>query len=228
MTSSSRWKKYIGLAGILFLFPLLWWLMFARNAVHHFDTAMYFSAAHPEGIKTAEYILPAFEFTDHNGKPFSSKELEGKTWMAVFMNTGEEMLPRITQRLLLANFPLRSELDVHLVIFSTNHQADSLKAIQNYISEVTKGMYPQEIAKWHYLRAENDSVMNAFFQNAFFIKDLKEEARFRLVDQKGYIRGLYGNTEYHVQNMVEDVRIVKKQYDVEQYQGKNHIEKVGN
>lgn len=228
MTSSSRWKKYIGLAGILFLFPLLWWLMFARNAVHHFNTAPYFSEAHPQGTEKGEYVLPPFEFTDQNGQVFSSKELEGKTWMAAFMNTGEEMLPRITQRLLLANFPLRSELDVHLVLFSTDHKADSLKAISNYINEVTKGMYPQEIAKWHYLRAENDSVMQAFLQKAFFVKNLAEEARFRLVDQKGYIRGLYGNTEYHVQSMVEDVRIVKKQYDVEQYQGKNHIEKVGN
>ena len=148
--------------------------------------------------------------------------------MAVFMNTGEEMLPRITQRLLLANFPLRNELDVHLVLFSTNCAVDQPEKIKDYVQQVTRGLYPQEIAKWHYLRADNDSAMKKFFADAFFVKNLSQEARFRLVDQEGYIRGLYGNTEYHVQNMVEDVRIVKKQYDIANYTGKNKIEKVGN
>jgi cytochrome oxidase Cu insertion factor (SCO1/SenC/PrrC family) len=228
MTTSRSWKKYIGLAGILFLFPLTWWLVFARGSVHHFTTTKYFSPEVPEGNDTPSFVVPAFSFIDQNGAVFSSDSLVGKTWMAVFMNTGEDMLPRITQRLLLANFPLRNELDVHLVLFSTNCDVDQPDKIKDYVQQVTRGLYPQEIAKWHYLRADNDSAMKKFFTDAFFVKNLSQEARFRLVDQDGYIRGLYGNTEYHVQNMVEDVRIVKKQYDIANYTGKNKIEKVGN
>jgi cytochrome oxidase Cu insertion factor (SCO1/SenC/PrrC family) len=228
MTASRSWKKYIGLAGILFLFPLTWWLVFARGSVHHFTTTKYFSPDAPQGNDTPTYVIPPFAFEDHTGQVFTSDSLTGKTWMAVFMNTGEEMLPRITQRLLLANFPLRNELDVHLVLFSTNCEIDQPERIKSYVEQVTKGLYPQEIAKWHYLRAKDDSTMKKFFAEAFFVKNLKEEARFRLVDQLGYVRGLYGNTEYHVQSMVEDVRIVKKQYDIANYTGKNKIEKVGN
>jgi hypothetical protein len=54
-------------------------------------------------------------------------------------------------------------------------------------------------------------------KDAFFIQDIGSEARFRLVDTRGHIRGLYGNTEYHMQSIIEDIALLKKEVDVARY-----------
>jgi hypothetical protein len=55
--------------------------------------------------------------------------------------------------------------------------------------------------------------MQDYIRDGFFVKDLRTEARFRLVDPNGQIRGLYGNTEYHIQDAIEDIALLKKEID---------------
>jgi hypothetical protein len=60
-------------------------------------------------------------------------------------------------------------------------------------------------------------VIPHMMQEDFFINDIAQEARFRLVDTKGHVRGLYGNTEYHMQSIIEDIALLKKEIDVARY-----------
>lgn len=51
----------------------------------------------------------------------------------------------------------------------------------------------------------------------FFIRDLSNEALYRLVDPIGHVRGLYGNTEYHMQSIIEDIALLKKEMDLKKF-----------
>jgi len=40
---------------------------------------------------------------------------------------------------------------------------------------------------------------------------------YRLVDPVGHVRGLYGNTEYHMQSIIEDIALLKKEMDLKKF-----------
>jgi hypothetical protein len=63
--------------------------------------------------------------------------------------------------------------------------------------------------------------MESFMRNAFLIEDIRNEAIFRLVDHHGQIRGLYGNTEYHMEDLMEDISAISKSIKVEKYNKKH-------
>jgi hypothetical protein len=66
--------------------------------------------------------------------------------------------------------------------------------------------------------------MESFMRNAFLIEDIHSEAIFRLVDHQGQIRGLYGNTEYHMEDLMEDISAISKSIKVQQYQKKHEAD----
>jgi hypothetical protein len=70
----------------------------------------------------------------------------------------------------------------------------------------------------------DDSVVSIIEKNSFFIQDLSNEARFRLVDTEGHIRGLYGNTEYHMQSIIEDIALLKKEVDIARFKKRHASE----
>jgi hypothetical protein len=86
--------------------------------------------------------------------------------------------------------------------------------VQAYLKGLTK--YNKFDGKWKFLMAD-DTVISAIERESFFIQDLSKEARFRLVDTEGHIRGLYGNTEYHMQSIIEDIALLKKEVDIARY-----------
>lgn len=214
MSFKKNWKKYTALVGILFLFPLVWLLAFGVFGKHHFNTLPYFDAAHPEGADTTEWALPPFAFTNHLGAPYTLDSLKGKVWIAAFYSMSDPNLPRITERLLNINWRYRNEEDIAIVVFSTDQSADSSEATRAYVDVNTR--YNGFPGKWQFLTAP-DSVMQTYLRDGFFIRDIREEAIFRLVDTQGQVRGLYGNTEYHIRDAMEDIALLKKEIDQNAY-----------
>ncbi|MEY2764293.1 MAG: hypothetical protein RLZZ205_717 [Bacteroidota bacterium] len=219
---SFNWKKYTLLVGVLFLFPLIWVLFFGVMGKHHFNTLPYYDAAHLDGDTTQlSHGVSDAELMDERFQPFHLKQLEGKVWLACFYDLTDEHIGKITERLLNVNFKYRNEPDIGLVVIS--RKPDSLKQeqVQAYLSGLTK--YNKFDGKWKFLMAD-DSVVSKIEKESFFIQDLSKEARFRLVDTKGHIRGLYGNTEYHMQSIIEDIALLKKEVDIARYQERHAAE----
>ena len=67
--------------------------------------------------------------------------------------------------------------------------------------------------------------MQSYIRNGFLISDLNNEAIFRLIDENGQIRGLYGNTEYHMLDAIEDIALLKKETDLRKYHERKASEK---
>jgi protein SCO1/2 len=214
MSNSNKWKKYIGLGGVLFLFPLFWLLFFGFAGKHNFKTLPYYGPESLQGTDTSAYTLPDFAFTNQDGIVITKDSLKGKIWLAAFYNLADSHLVKITERLLNVDFKYKSEPDLRIVVFSTDCDIDHQAARAEYIRASAKyHIYPH---KWDYLAGDQEA-MQSFIRNGFLITDLKTQARFRLVDENGQIRGLYGNTEYHIQDAMEDMALLKKESDKRKY-----------
>jgi cytochrome oxidase Cu insertion factor (SCO1/SenC/PrrC family) len=212
---SSNWKKYTLLIGVLFLFPLIWVIFFGVMGKHHFNTLPYYDASHLQGDTAhLEHKVSNATLLDENFKPFKLNELQGKVWLACFYDLTDDHIGKITERLLNVNFKYRNEPDIGLVVISRNPDSLNLDQVQAYLKGLTK--YNKFDGKWKFLMAD-DTVISAIEKESFFIQDLSREARFRLVDTEGHIRGLYGNTEYHMQSIIEDIALLKKEVDIARY-----------
>lgn len=78
--------------------------------------------------------LPPFELTDETGRPFGSRDLEGRVWVASFIFTRcQTVCPRITARMSRIQERSRSlEPAVHLVSFSVDPEHDTPARLAEY------------------------------------------------------------------------------------------------
>ncbi len=223
MSNSNKWKKYIGLAGILFLFPLVWLLFFGVGGKHNFKTCPYFEPGSLSPLEYSDYNLPPFVFKDQNGHAFALDSLQGKVWVAAFYSLNDPFVSNITQRLLDINFRYRNEPDIVIVSFSTDCAHDTPVITKPYIEQNVR--YNQFPGKWIYLTGDQ-GAMQSYLRNGFGIVDLKNEPIFRLIGPDAKIRGLYGNTEYHLKDAKEDIALLKKEMDLKKYNEKKASEGV--
>jgi cytochrome oxidase Cu insertion factor (SCO1/SenC/PrrC family) len=184
---------------------------------HHFSTLPYFDATHLEGDTVpCKHVVQFDRLKNEYGNPYASDSLKGKVWLACFYSLNDPNIAKITERLLNINFKYRDEPDIQIVVFSTDSGSISNQVAQDYLNSLTK--YNGFSGKWKFL-SNSDSVhqVNRIMKESFFIRDISSEARFRLVDTQGHVRGLYGNTEYHMQSIIEDIALLKKEVDVARY-----------
>jgi protein SCO1/2 len=214
MSNSNKLKKYISLGGVLFLCPLLWLMFFGFAGKHNFRTLPYYGPENSKAVDTSTYALPDFAFTNQDGIVITKDSLKGKIWLAAFYNLADPNLVKITERLLNVDFKYKNEPELCIVVFSTDCDNDHQAARAEYIRSSSRyHTYPH---KWDYLGGNNEA-MQSFIRNGFLITDLTTQARFRLVDENGQIRGLYGNTEYHIQDAMEDMALLRKESDKRKY-----------
>lgn len=115
--AAGRPLLWIAVVGALAAWPLIWSL---RTAVPP-----------PPPVLGA---LPSFELTDETGRPFGSKDLVGRVWVASFIFTRcPTVCPRITARMTRIQDRSRS-LDpaLHLVSFSVDPEHDTPARLAEY------------------------------------------------------------------------------------------------
>ena len=78
-------------------------------------------------------------------------------------------------------------------------------------------------SKWQFLTGQPE-VLASFRRNGFLIEDIHREAIFRLVDHNGQLRGQYGNTEYHMEDLMEDISAISKSIKVDKYNKKHEMD----
>jgi cytochrome oxidase Cu insertion factor (SCO1/SenC/PrrC family) len=203
---NKKLKKYILLVGMLFFVPLTLLIVLGPLGKHNFSEPLYFGPACDTGCVTSDYQIPDFAFTNQDNQLINRDSLMGKIWVAAFVDFEDPNIAKITERLLIPNFKFRMEPDIYIVCFDPNGYSDTA-AVQAYVTQNLR--YSNNKSKWQFLQGDS-AAMAAFVRNGFLIQDLKNEAVFRTVDEGGHIRGLYGNTEYHFENLMEDIAILNK------------------
>jgi len=204
--NNKKIKKYILLVGMLFFIPLTLLIVLGPLGKHNFSEPLYFGPSCDAGCESSDYQIPDFAFVNQDNQLINRDSLMGKIWVAAFVDFEDPNLPKITERLLIPNFKFRMEPDIYIICFDPNGYSDTA-AVKKYLNQNLK--YDDNRSKWQFLRGDS-AAMDAFVRNGFLIQNLKSEAVFRLVDESGHIRGLYGNTEYHFENLMEDIAILNK------------------
>jgi protein SCO1 len=145
-----------------------------------------------------------------------SKEMKGKVWVADFFFTScPSICPKMTKQMKRLNENM-SDVSKHIqfMSFSINPKMDTPSQLRKYIKK-----HEIKAKNWYFFTGDEASTHVLGIEH--FLLFAKEDAAsaggyahspyFSLVDQEGYIRGVYDGTEpKEVDRMEKDLRLLLK------------------
>ncbi len=143
--------------------------------------------------------VPAFSFTNQNGKTISNKDFEGKVYVVeFFFTTCTSICPIMTENMKLVQEAFNANANVGIASFSIDPQYDSPEVLKKYAEQrnITK---PQ----WHLLTGNKDKIYELANEGFnLYVAQMPENpdgfehsGYFALVDQKGFIRSRLDENE---------------------------------
>lgn len=153
--------------------------------------------------------VAAFELTSEDGRPFTSRSLEGKVWVADFIfTTCKGPCPRMSG--LMRQVQSLAGPEVRLVSFTVDPEHDTPEALAAYALR-----YKAEPARWKFLtgpRESLDHLKRQQFKLGNVDGSLNHSTRLVLLDGKSRIRGYYGTTDDDpVRQIVRDIQRVMEE-----------------
>jgi protein SCO1/2 len=147
--------------------------------------------------------LPEFRLTDQAGRPFGSRELEGRTWVASFIFTRcTTICPGITARMTRIQDRTRNLGSAfHLVSFSVDPEFDTPERLAAYARA-----HRASPRLWSFLTGPEAEVKEAVVQGLKIAvgREQSDDGRFEgifhgshlvLIDQRGRVRGYYDSDD---------------------------------
>jgi protein SCO1/2 len=171
------------------------------------------------GKEVADTIYPQmvdFMFWNQDSVLIHSKEMKGKVWIADFFFTScTSICPKMTNQMNRLN-GLLSDLsgDIQFMSFSINPKNDKPSVLRRYIAKHNIEaenwyFFTGDEAKTHLLGIENFQIFAG--EDAASQGGYAHSPAFTLVDQEGFIRGVYvGTDSLDVDRMAKDVRLLLK------------------
>jgi protein SCO1/2 len=134
--------------------------------------------------------VPPFEFTNLDGKTFSSKMLEGKVWVVDFFFTNcPGPCPRMSKQLQRVQAETQNLANFRLVSITVDPARDTPQALAAYARR-----HQADPARWFFLTGRQDLIGN-LMSEAFYLgyADSMEQhsTKFVLVDPNMRVRGFY-------------------------------------
>lgn len=219
MNNRKKILKYTLLIGVLFLFPLSLLLFFGVLTRHEFNTMPYLGPhkINPEQPEdTIYHRLPDFKLLNQEGEVYTLDSLQGKVWLAAFYATNAPYIKKVTARLLWPNFRYRHEDDILLVCFTLDADHDTPEVLKTYTEQMVK--YHDYPGKWQFLTGDQLQI-DQIIQKGFLLENPDSTAYMYLVDTYGHLRARYNaNLEDHIKDAIEDIALLKKELDREEYE----------
>lgn len=173
-------------------------------------------------MDTIYHSIPAFEFTNQDGKPFGSKDLLGKVYVADFFFT---TCPGICKRMgvLMQEVQKKVKADHRvdykefaIVSFSVKPEEDSVPVLKAYSQRLQA-----DSTMWNFLTGDRKQIYE-LGQKGFMLNTTEDlsapggvlhSEKFMLIDKEGHIRGIYDGTNLaEINKLVEDVRVLFANY----------------
>lgn len=161
-----------------------------------------------------KHSIGAFSLLNQNGEKFTEDSIRGKVTVANFFFTScPSICPTMTENLKAVQDKFSS--DVQLISFSVTPEIDSVEKLKEYHSG--RGLN----SNWTLLTG-NQADIYELSRESFFVEeeigfskdssDFLHTERCVLVDQKGYIRGVFNATlPLDIQRMMDDIDILLKE-----------------
>jgi protein SCO1 len=156
--------------------------------------------------------IEGFMLTDSEGTPFSMLELKGKVWIASFVCvTCDGGSPVVTDALMGLSGKLLTKSDVRFVTVSVDPERDTVKNLHLFKEELGAP------ANWYFLTGDRETTYS-LVKNNFMFAALQgslgasrdaSTAKLALVDQAGFLRGLYNSRNpVEMDQLVRDVNVL--------------------
>jgi len=163
------------------------------------------------------HTIPAFSFTDQDGKTVTEKTVEGKIYVADFFFTRcAGICPKMTANMCTLQNKFKNVEEVIFLSHSVTPDADSVPVLRNYAEN--KGVIS---GKWHLLTGNKDEIYTlakkqyyagdtiGYYQTG---NEFLHTENFILVDKHRRIRGVYNGTlPLEMERLIEDIVTLKKE-----------------
>jgi protein SCO1/2 len=161
--------------------------------------------------------IPAFSFTDQDGKTVTEKTVEGKIYVTDFIFTRcGSICPKMTTNMGIIQEKFKNNDDVLLLSHSVTPGMDSVPVLKKYAIE--KGVIS---GKWHLLTGKEDDIYSlakkqyyagdtiGYYQTG---NEFLHTENFILVDKQRRIRGVYNGTlPLEMERLADDMNTLLKE-----------------
>jgi len=172
----------------------------------------------PENPKdTIYHTIAPFELDAHDGSKFSSKQLDGKIYVAdFFFATCQSICPKMSMQLKRVQEVYKDDPEIMLVSHTVNPAQDSVAALAAYAKEY--GAIP---GKWYFLTGDKSQIYNLALKSYFIAASetiggpeaFVHSEKLILIDKDKRIRGFYDGTDYESVNLlIDEIVVLKYEY----------------
>jgi len=220
--SSTETAKAISIMRVnrLFIFLILIFLVSCKNekkdksvsSLPYFNTADFT----PEW-DTPQHKIPEFLFTNQDGETVTNKTFDGKIYIADFFFTScPGICPKLTKNMGVIQETYKNDEDIMLLSHTVMPWRDSVPLLKQYAEK-----HRVNTKKWHLVTGDKDDLYTiartGYFADEDFTKTQDDSnfihtENFILVDQQGYIRGVYNGTlEIDVERLKRHIKLLKQE-----------------
>jgi protein SCO1/2 len=169
-----------------------------------------------EEPKTGSHKIKNFVFTNQDGLPFGSDNLNGKIHIANFMFTScTNICPIMTTNMIEVEKMFENNQNIQLVSFTVTPWIDNPDLLKRYKQEFTMNS-----SNWNFLTGNKSDIYRLARKSYFaeeeigFTKDSTDflhTEHFLLVDKAMRIRGIYNGTlRLEMQQLIKDIHLLNK------------------
>ena len=166
---------------------------------------------------TVYHTINEFEFTNQDGHPFGSKELEGHIYVSDFFFTScPDICIKMSAEMLRLYETFNAVDELTLVSFTIDPTHDSVEVLKEYADKLEVST-----PKWHFLTAEKSEIYK-LGQTSYMVTAADNPAApggflhsgaFILVDKQKRIRGIYdGTNAEQVDRLIADIPYLLDEY----------------
>lgn len=216
--------SYIGIALVILVFGILFIPKIVdritNNDVTRNESRSNFAGQKEKGTaQTLSFIeingtpkkVPAFSFTDQNGKTITNTDYEGKVYIVeFFFATCPTICPRMSQNLVEVQNAFKAETNFGIASFTINPEHDTPEVLKDYAES-----YGISSPNWHLLTGDKTLIYKLSNEgfNLYTAQDenvaggFEHSGNFALIDKNGFIRSRkddYGNPIIYYNGVVSE------------------------
>ncbi|TSJ46406.1 SCO family protein [Fluviicola chungangensis] len=161
------------------------------------------------------HTIQEFSFTDQTGKPYGSKDLKGKIYVAeYFFTTCGTICPVMNAEMQRVQAAFKGNEDFKILSFTVDPETDSVAQMKIYADS-----HGADAKQWHFLTGEKKDLYKLARRSFFVLKPAEAQNQgdvgsdfihtnyFVLVDTQKRIRGYYdGTNPKEVDKLIQDVQ----------------------
>jgi len=169
------------------------------------------------------YVVPEFTLKNEFGKPFGTKELQGKFYIANFMFTScptscpalmakmdlvQKRIRGLGTKAAIVTFTVDPEVDTPEVLYKFARKRHSNPFIWNYLTGTKAELEKVIVGGYKVPMGTKEPVEKQLAEGKISLFDIAHSEKLVLVDDRGQIRGYYGTDRVEMDKMMIDLGLL--------------------